>query len=93
MKIEFFEEEPVAGVLRRSEYRKSPPAILINKLSVKQLVRDFDLDIATVIKMHIAHELFHHLTHSRSEEAAHEFTKLILNLPYSPQQLDKLTEW
>jgi hypothetical protein len=95
------EAPPPAQPDLRSEYRPSPPRIILYRDPLDQLdaaVRvgqRFDMIRHKVEDVHIAHELFHHLQSGNrfgplypeeEEEAAHAFAQELLGLEFHPTE-------
>ena len=95
------ESAPPAQPGLRSEYRKSPPSIILYRDPLDHLSaaiharQRFDMLRHTVEDVHIAHELFHHLQSDgrfgplhpeEEEEAAHAFAQELLGLDFHPTE-------
>ncbi len=95
------ESPPPAQPGLRSEYRKSPPTIILYRDPLDHLSaaiharQRFDMLRHEVEEVHIAHELFHHLQSDgrfgplhpeEEEEAAHAFAQELLGLEFHPTE-------
>lgn len=96
---------PLAQPRLRSEYRSEPARIILYCDPIDALAvaihadQRFDMMNCDLMEVHIAHELFHHLefgerfgpmTPEEVEEAAHEFSRELLELSFHPSELSAL---